>query len=346
MAALTEILQNPYVTALAIFLGFFIGAKIVHFVIERVISRLAAKTTTKLDDLLIDRTKGPMTLLILLYGLFLGLQPLPIHERYFEIIISALHSALILLLFFISIRILDALIDVWGQRIAARTKNVVDDELFKIFHRFSRIFISIIAFLTVLAYWGVDIGPLLTGLGIGGIAIAFALQNSLGNIFGGISLIIDKSVKVGDVIEIDETTSGKIIDVGLRSTKIRTWDNEVVIIPNGKLADSKIKNMILPDPSIRAIVKFGVEYGSDPEKVKKVVLGVVKKIPTVLADPAPSVEFLEMGDFSLNFRATMWVKDYNERWHTKLKATEDIYLALNRAKIGIPFPTRTIYMKK
>ena len=126
---------------------------------------------------------------------------------------------------------------------------------------------------------------------------------------------------------------------------MRTYDNEVIYIPNGNLANAKIKNYPQPDISIRVNVNFGVVYGSDPEKVKKVVLEAVKKIEAVLEDPKPQIQFLKMSDFSLDFVARAWVKEYVEAYSTQLKMTDEIYNALNKAGIEIPFPTRTIFTK-
>ena len=198
----------------------------------------------------------------------------------------------------------------------------------------------------ILKNWGVQIGPLLTSLGIAGVAIAFALQNTLGNIFGGISLIADKSIKVGDVIKLENNTMGTVMDVGLRSTKLKTADNELVTVPNGKLADSQILNFLHPDPSIRTIIDFGVEYGSDTNHVRKVVLDELKKVPTVLRDPEPKVVMGEMGEFALKFKALFWVSNFDQREDTRVLAAENIYKALEKNKIGIPFPTRTVYLKE
>jgi MscS family membrane protein len=127
---------------------------------------------------------------------------------------------------------------------------------------------------------------------------------------------------------------------------LKTYDHEVIHIPNGYLANAKIKNFTQPDFSIRVNVEFGVVYGSDSEKVRDVVLEAVRKIDEVLEEPEPVVQFKKMSDFSLDFIARAWVKEYTQAYSTKLKMTDEIYEALNKAKIGIPFPTRTIYTKK
>ena len=157
--------------------------------------------------------------------------------------------------------------------------------------------------------------------------------------------MLDKTFKVGDKVELDSGEMGVILDIGLRSTKLRTYDNEVIYIPNGNLANTKIKNFTVPDLSIRVNVDFGVEYGSDPEQVRQVVLAAVQKIDEVLEEPAPVVQFLKMSDFSLDFVARVWVQEYTLAYSVKLKVTDEIYNALNKAGIGIPFPTRTVYTK-
>lgn len=342
--------ENVYVHALIILVSFFIIAKIIVFISERWILKLAAKTKTKVDDLIIEKTNKPISLVLFLIGLKLALVPIKIGTFFgfnVDFIVSKIIGTLItIVIAHIILRVLDIIIDEWGKGFAQKTKSKLDEHLLSLLHRFSRIILVILTLLFILDLWGIKVGPLLASLGIAGIAVAFALQGTLSNIFGGVSLILDKSVKVGDVIKLDAETRGTVLDVGLRSTKIRSFNNEVIIVPNSKLVDSKIENYVLPDPSARVVVGFGVEYGSDVDKVKKVILGEIKKLKNVLKDPGPQVMFIEMADFSLNFSARFWVADYRERFKTKENATCLFYNALNKAKIGIPFPTRTVYMEK
>ena len=283
---------------------------------------------------------------MLLIGFRLALFPLGIKQSILDLIEHGISSLIIILVTYVVIVVFDISIDGWGKRVAERTKSSVDEQLLPVAHRFSRIFIIIVVLPFILPVWGVQVGPLLASLGVAGVAIAFALQNTLGNIFGGTSIILDKSVKVGDKISLDKDTMGTITDVGLRSTKIKTWDGELITIPNGKLADSRILNFMQPEPSVRAVIDFGVEYGSDANKVRKVVLETIKNIPGVMKDPEPKVLMMEMGDFALKFKAWFWVENFDIKFETKALATEEIYNALRKNGIGIPFPTRTIYMKK
>ena len=179
-----------------------------------------------------------------------------------------------------------------------------------------------------------------------GIAISFAVKDSLSNIFGGISIILDQSFRVGDKIKIDSGEVGVVEDIGLRSTKIKNYDNQIIILPNGYMANAKVINYAQPNNLVKFRVNFGVDYGSNPEKVKKVIIETLIKIKNVLKDPAPGVVFKEMGDSALIFQAMAWVDDYNDAFMTKEESTNKIYLALNKAKIGIPFPQMDVHLKK
>ena len=338
--------QNKYIYSLSLLAFFYILSQLAVILSRKVILRLTRKTTTEIDDLIVGRTSKPISFILLLIGFRLALFPLGIRQNILGFIEHGISSLIIILVTYIVIAVFDISIDGWGKRVAERTKSSVDEQLLPIFHRFSRIFISIIGLLFILPMWGIQVGPLLASLGVVGVAIAFALQNTLGNIFGGMSIILDKSLKVGDKIRIDNDTMGTVIDVGLRSTKIKTWDGELITMPNGKLADSRILNFVQPQPSVRVVIDFGVEYGSDANKVRKVVLETIKKLTGVIKEPEPKVLMMEMGDFALKFKALFWVENFDIKFETKALATEKIYSDLRKEGIGIPFPTRTVYMRK
>jgi len=159
-------------------------------------------------------------------------------------------------------------------------------------------------------------------------------------------LILDRSIRVGDRVKLDEETSGIVEDVGLRSTRIRTWDNEILIIPNGRLAGNNIKNYVLPDHISRIDIPFSVAYGSNVDDVKKVVMAEIKKLDNLSKSEDSTVMFVEMGPSSLNFKAFVWIKSYKDRFTTKEKLNCMIYSALNKNKIIIPFPQMDVHLKK
>ncbi|MBW2977305.1 mechanosensitive ion channel family protein [Candidatus Woesearchaeota archaeon] len=341
--------SNPYLQAAVIFIGFIILSKLFVFVSKNIFLKITKQTKTKVDDLIVHATNKPISLLLIFIGAHLAIIPLGVQEKILSVIRSTLSSFIVIIVAHMTIRVFDILIDAWGKGWAEKTKSRIDDQLIVLIHRFSKIIFAILAFLFVLDLWGIKIGPLLASLGIAGIAVAFALQNTLGNIFGGISMILDKTVRVGDVIQIDDKTMGTVMDIGLRSTKIRTFNNETVIIPNGELASSKVDNYAPPDPSARVVLPFNVAYGSDVDKVKKIVLKEIDKIEGTIKrdkDKKPFVRFIEMADSSLKFKAFFWMKDYMKRWKAEDDANTLIYKALNRNKISIPFPQMDVHLKK
>ncbi len=340
------LITNIYLRAFITLIIFFVLSKIFVYISEKILLRLARKTKTQVDDLIIEKTNKPVSFLLLIIGLIIAIQQIKLKPDLEEIIENVLVSIIIFCMGYIVIKIINIFVDQWGKSWATKTKSKTDDNIVRILYRIFNISVYVIVFLYIFSYWGIEIGPMIASLGIAGLAIAFALQSTLGNIFGGISMIIDKSVRVGDIIQLDANTSGKVSDVGLRSTKIRTWDNEIIVVPNGQLSNSQIHNIALPDPQVRVVVPFGVAYGTNIERVKKIVLKEISKIKEVIKDPAPFVRFLEMGESALLFKAYMWVDDFTERVKVKENATTLIYNALNKAKINIPFPQMDIWIKE
>ena len=343
---LDNITPNKYLHSAIILLIFYALSQLVVFISQRVILQLTKKTKTNLDDLIVSKTNKPISLILILLGLRLAIIPHKVKPYILDVFEHIVASLIVVMVAYIFIVVFDILIINWGRKFAAKTESKVDDEVVLLFQRFSRITLSLIGLIFILNVWGIEVAPLLASLGIAGIAVAFALQSTLGNIFGGISLIVDKSITVDDFIRLEDGTEGKVTDTGLRSTKIKSRDGDLVILPNGKLADSKIYNYHKPLPITRATVDFSVKYGSEPEKARKIALDELKKIKYVLKEPVPVVIFAEMGEFALKFKAHFWVKSINEKIEAKDAATTAIYNALNRNKITIPFPTRTVYLKR
>ena len=343
---LNKFTANKYIHSIIILLVFFVMSQLFVFLSQKILLRITKKTKTEIDDLIVAKTSKPISFILLLAGIRLAIIPHSIRADILDIMENAISSLIIAIITYIVIVIFDIIISNWGKKFASKTESKVDDEIVILFQRFSKITLSFVGLIFILDVWGVKVGPLLASLGIAGLAVAFALQNTLGNIFGGVSLIVDRSITVDDFIKLDDGTEGFVTDIGLRSTKIKSADGDLIILPNGKLADSKIYNYHKPLPITRATVDFGIKYGSDVEKVKKIVLKEINGIALVLKEPAPKVVFNELGDFALKYKAFFWVSSIEKKLEAKEAAVTAIYNSLNKNRIGIPFPTRMIYVKK
>jgi small-conductance mechanosensitive channel len=337
------IVENIYLRFLFILVVTILVAFLAKFIMRRILKPLAKKTKTKIDDLIIRSISSIIFYIFLILGFKIGIQ----HFRFETAMYSSIVDTLFILVIMVMVlRIITNFSKHWLEDWALKTESTADDRLIPLVAKILKAVTIILGFFFIFDTWNINISPLLATAGIAGIAIGFAVRDSLANILGGIQLVLDKTFKVGDKVELESGEMGVIMDIGIRSTKLRTYDNEVIYIPNGSLANTKIKNFTVPDLSVRVNVNFGVEYGSDPEQVRNVVLEAVKKIDTVIEDPEPAVHFLNMSDFSLDFVARIWVENFAEAYSTKLKATDEIYKALNKANIGIPFPTHTVYTKR
>jgi len=335
-------LSNNYVQSALILVGAAILAWLLLFIFRKFLEKFAAKTETDLDDLILERVKKPFFYLIIAQGLKLALFNLEVNG----IATQVMNSVMALVFVFILSRAVEVVIEVWGRTLAKKTESKLDDVLLPLFKKAAKVIFLVIALMWVLNVWNINITPYLAGVGISGLVLGFALQDSLKNIFGGITLILDGTFEVDDKIQLESGEVGEVKDIGLRSTKIRTYDNELIYVPNGYLANSRIQNYTRPSPKIRVKVDFGVEYGSDVKKVQKVILKTIAGMKDILDTPGPVVQFRNMGDSALDFRAMFWVKSWKNSYSKQLEATELIYNALNKAKIEIPFPTQTVYVKK
>ena len=336
------IIGNIYLKFLFILVVSVLVAFLVKLIMRQVLKPLARKTKTQIDDLIIKSIASIIFYVVLIVGFKIGIQHFEFETAIYS---SIINSLFILVIMVMLLRIIANFSKHWLDEWASKTESTADDRLIPLVAKILKAVTIILGFFFVFDTWNINLSPLLATAGIAGIAIGFAVRDSLANILGGIQLVLDKTFKVGDKIQLDSGEMGEILDIGIRSTKLKTYDHEVIYIPNGILANTKIKNFTVPDLSVRVNVNFGVEYGSDPEKVRSVILDAVKKIDSVIEEPSPVVQFLNMADSSLDFVARVWVNNWTEAYSTKLKVTDEIYSALNKAKIGIPFPTRTVFTK-
>lgn len=339
----SRIIGNDYLKFLFILAVSVVAAVVAKTVFRQVLKPLTKKTKTKIDDLIIKSISSIIFYVVVILGFKIGIQ----HFNFgTEIYSSLVNSLFILIVVVMILRIITNFSRHWLEEWASKTESTADDRLIPLVGKILKVITIVLGIFFIFDTWDINLSPLLATAGIAGIAIGFAVRDSLANVLGGIQLVLDKTFKVGDKVQLDSGEMGVIMDIGIRSTKLRTYDNEVIFIPNGILANTKVKNFTVPDLSIRVNVDFGVEYGSDPEQVRNVVLDAIKKVDTVIVEPEPAVHFMNMSDFSLDFVARVWVQNYNDAYVTKLEVTDEIYNALNKAKIGIPFPTRTVYTKK
>jgi len=229
---LENYIANDYFRSAAIAIVIIILARILVGIVLKTAAKLTSKTKTDLDDVIIKRASTPLTLIIFLLAIEIPLRELPLEESVELLMSKIILSAVIVVVGYLVFILFDMVVLNGWNKFMKKTKTKIDEALVKLIQQVLKYILIILILLYLLDFWGIQIGLLLAGLGIAGLAIALALQPVLANIFSGISMILDKSLRVGDLVYLDATNKGKVEHIGLRSTKLRTFDNELIIVPN------------------------------------------------------------------------------------------------------------------
>lgn len=348
---LREILQmlspyfgNDYVFAIVFFIVFVGLAFVISYAYKIVLQLIYRRSPANTDAKIIDETRTPVIYFIVLIGMKSVITALGWKGGVTQDIQNVLSSVLIVIFAYILIKISDIIIEAWGRMWKRRTRSKYKDTVFPLIRKLSMVFIAAVAVIVILSVWGIQIAPFLAGLGIAGIAIGLAMQDSLGDLFSGVMLILDTTYKVGDKIRLDTGEVGIVHEITMRSTRVQTYDGNIIIIPNSNMAKAKIINYAQPIYMERGVIPFGVIYGSNVEKTKEVAKRALASMDGILEDPGPTVDFLELADYYLSFRGTFWVSDFTTRWDKEREAVQRIYEELYKEGIEFAFPTRTLHM--
>ncbi|MBU3925517.1 MAG: mechanosensitive ion channel domain-containing protein [Patescibacteria group bacterium] len=337
-------LQNEYLRFFLILFGSLLAAKIFLFILRKYAIRIAEKTRTDLDDMILKIIEMPMFVLFVLGGLYFALASFAELKPYAQSVNKIFFVVLTLIISIMVSRIASLLIGRWFK-----VKNGHENAP-RLINKIAAIAIYLIALLMILGYFEIEITPLIATLGLGGLAVGLALQNTLLNFFSGLHIISDKPFNVGDFVELEGGVSGFIEDIGWRSTRIKTMANNIVIIPNSKLAESVITNNFLPEKEMGVLVQCGVGYGSNLEKVEKVTIDVAGKIqktvPGAVKDFEPFMRYYAFGDSNIDFSIILRVETFTGKYlitHELIKALKKRY---DEENIEISWPVRKIYYGK
>jgi len=325
---------------------FFLISKFMYWILKKVVLFFTRHTKTDFDDELVKSIEYPLLLSILI--LFLNSQIIYISaSTIIGFWADKITGTIVIIMVTWFLYKLIGLIDSHILRpLASKTESDIDDQLFPLIRKILRVILILFALIYILGWFGIDIGPLIAGIGIGGIALAFAAQKVLGDVFGGIAIFVDKPFKINDRIKI-ENIVGTVIDVGLRSTKIRTMDNNVLIIPNSKVADNLIENYNAPDHRLVIRTTIGLVYDTpvkDIEKAKNLLREILDANNAILKDFF--VGLIEFADSSVNILIVYTVKDYSKSDAVRDAINMEIKRIFDKEKLEFAFPTQTLYLKK
>ena len=332
--------------ALLILSVFWMLAQLVVLFLNKWGKRLAAFTNSDLDDRVLQRIIPHLSRLLSMLGIYLAIRSLPLHEKIFVVFTGVLFIALVVIVFNLMYHALDELLQWYLTGRQEGSKDLISRNMIPIAEKLAMLFLMGTALIIILKHFNYDIFSVVTALGIGSLAIGLAAKDTLAHMISGFTLMLDQPFRIGDRIQLAGGQIGDVADIGLRSTKIRTLDNQLLIIPNSDLCNTMLINQAFPDDRVKGRINIGVAYGSDVDHVKGVLVATALEVEGVLRDPGPESYFVAFGDSALNMSLFFWVEEYGKLFATTDKVNSLILRRFNESGIEIPFPIRTVIMQK
>ncbi len=329
--------------------GIAVAATLVLYLVRGIILRIARKwaekTSIGLDDAIIHSLRVPSLYWCLAIGIYAGIVFSDLPDRHVELLTTAIYVILVISITLAAGNLAGSLFNNYIR------KSEIPMPSTGLAYGIIKGTILIVGFLIVLNILGVSIAPLLTALGVGGLAVALALQDTMSNLFAGIHILLEKSIRVGDFIRLENGQEGYVEDITWRTTRVRMLPNNMVVIPNSKLSQSVVTNYYLPEKRMSVLIPVGVSYASNPEFIERILveeaLGAVGNVAGLLAEPAPFVRFIPgFGDSSLDFTLICQVKEFTDQYLVQHELRKRIFRRFTEEGVEIPFPQRTVYLKQ
>ncbi len=322
------------------FLSIIVCAFFIGILIDILLKRLLGKFAVS-EMLLKSLSRLPLVGSLLI-GVYIGIPYLDLNEKLSSFMDKLIIFSLILLVFLFISKLSVYIVETYIRRISENLSATL-------FKSVTFGFMLLVGLLVALQTVGISVTPILTALGVGGLAVALALQDTLANIFAGIHLIVTRQVRVGDYIRLESGESGYVVDINWRNTTIRMLPNNTVIIPNSKLASSIVTNYYLPEKEMSVVIPVSVSYEDDLEKVERITVEVAEKIqktvPGAKRDFKPFIRYREFGDSGITFSVILRVEEFVDQYLVQHEFMKELKKRYDKEGIRIPFPQRDIWFR-
>jgi len=333
-----------YTLPVIIIIESILAAYFVNIIIG-ILIKYAEKTSTKLDDLILHAMRKPICILILVVGIYYALHNTPdiaeIIDRYDQDY-KYRQAIIILAATWVISTFVKGLIKNYGHE--WKENEYLEDSHLNLANIVVSYVVWIVGIIFAASAIGVELTPILTGIGVLGLVLTLATQTLMANIFGGILVTTDNLYKIGDRIELGGV-HGDVIEIKARYTKIKTIENTVVTIPNSTVISGQIVNYSEPTNDVMIKIPVSCNYGAYLPRVKEIILTTAKSMSEVLKNPEPVVYLVEFGASSVNFELRIWVKHYDDRHRVKDLFYNTIYRIFEEENIEIPFNQLDVNVK-
>ena len=335
------------VISIAVVLVSMLVAAVVHFAMFPLVTRLTHHTPTELDDILIRAARWPVNVGIIVLGIYLSLSlTLDLPDSFQTFINLAAKAAGALLLVVLFGRLVSGTMGWLIEEQGKQARSTVDTRLLLMLRRVLMVLIYGLGLLLVINTLGIPISPLIAGLGLGGVAVALAIQPTLSNLFAGTYVMTEGVVSPGDYIEMEGGVAGYVLEVGWRSTRLRTWSNTLVVVPNARFAETIITNYYEPDPPVNVYLTCGVSYDSDLARVEAVSMdvmnGVLDESPHGVKQYGAYFGYENFGDSNVDFWLFVQARDRLASFELRSELINQLHRRFDDEGIVINYPVRSL----
>jgi small-conductance mechanosensitive channel len=336
---------GPQLAALTIFLVVTVLAFSIRYVAFRALYRWSSASATVIDDTIVQALRVPSIVWCVLIGMYSALASAQLPGELRLVILNVVNVLLVLSVTAAAASLFRATLSY------SLHKNNLVIPATGLSLTVVTVVIWVVGILVMLSGLGVSITPILTALGVGGLAVALALQDTLSNFFAGLHLLMDQPLRVGDFVKLESGQEGYVEDIGWRTTRIRMLPNNIVIIPNNKVTQSILTNYYLPEPRMAVLIPISVSYDVDPDAVERVLVEEARQgigqIQGLLAEPAPFVRFIPgFGSFSLDFTLICQVREFTDQYLVQHELRKRILRRFKAEGIRIPYPQQTVHLQQ
>jgi MscS family membrane protein len=333
---------GDWAISLAIIVGILVVAKILYWIFGRIVKTLTAKSKTKLDDIIVDMIEEPIVLIVTIIGVWFAIARLNFPEEILAWIDNVYWVIITLTVTWLLARLVDAVIREYIVPLTQKTEGDFDDQIVPIIRKAIRAAIWILGIIIALNNAGYNVGALLAGLGIGGLALAMAAKDTVANIFGGITIFTDKPFTINDRVKINGF-DGTITEIGIRSTRLKTLENRIVTIPNSKFTDGMVEN-VSSEPHRKVVLKLGLTYDTTADKIQNGMKALKEIVDNndQLEENAV-ISFTEFGDFALGILFIYYIKKDGDIMGAQTEVNLEVKTRFEALGIEMAFPTQTVY---
>lgn len=333
---------GEWAIALIILLASFVLAKMIYWIFGNIIKRATKKTKTKVDDIVVEMLERPVVLGLTIFGLWYGFRQLAFPDNIHSWVNTVYWVLIAITVTWLIARLFDALIREYLVPIAEKSESDMDDQLIPVIRKGLRAVIWILGILVALNNAGYNVGALLAGLGIGGLALAMAAKDTVANIFGGITVFTDKPFKINERIKLNGF-DGTVTEIGIRSTRLKTLEGRVVTIPNMKFTDGMVENISM-EPSRKVVLNLGLVYDTPSDKMEQ-ALEILNTIGAENADVEDNhlAGFNDFGASALGIIFIYWIKKDSDILGTQTAVNLAIKRQFEAHELEMAYPTQTVY---